>query len=131
MEKLIKKIIELPKRTVYQVKHIYWIRKVAKEHLKKVPFRFWIHDLDKIFLLRDKSVHSNKANHHLKFLLKNEHKRTETNILEMICDWESARFFKSDKPYSAVDYFEILKKKYDIPLEFQNIIQNYLKENNF
>ena len=63
-----------------------------------------LHDLDKMFmyLFYDKKVasklHREQNAHHA-----NEIEKTELDYMEMVLDWESARYTKPDKPLNAFD----------------------------
>ena len=62
------------------------------------------HDLDKMFLLlfydKDvvKKVHRDTSSHH-----DNDLEKTKLDYMEMVLDWESARYTKPDKPLNAYD----------------------------
>ena len=62
------------------------------------------HDMDKMFLLlfyEKKNItkfHSNMAPHH-----DNDIPKKEIDYIEMVLDWESARYTKEDKPLNAYD----------------------------
>lgn len=64
--------------------------------------RLKYHDLDKMYLLLfyDKkdieNFHRSISSHH-----DNELKKTELDYIEMVLDWESARYTKEDKPLNA------------------------------
>lgn len=69
----------------------------------------WMHDIDKmiIYLFRDK-----QETQKIHRLLNRHHNRNETDkeiLVEMLLDWESARFTKPDKPINAYD---TMKKYY-------------------
>lgn len=69
----------------------------------------WMHDIDKmiIYLFRDK-----KDTQQIHRVLNRHHNRNETDkevLVEMLLDWESARFTKPDKPLNAYD---TMKKYY-------------------
>lgn len=69
----------------------------------------WMHDIDKliIYLFRDK-----QETQQIHRLLNRHHNRNETDkeiLVEMLLDWESARFTKPDKPLNAYD---TMKKYY-------------------
>ena len=74
------------------------------------------HDLDKMFLLLlfdkkvSKDVHRNISSHH-----DNDIPKTDLDYVEMILDWESARYTKDDKPLNAYDtlvnYYPHLEKE--------------------
>ena len=63
-----------------------------------------LHDLDKLFtyLFYDKKVasklHREQNPHHA-----NDVEKTELDYIEMVLDWESARYTKPDKPLNAYD----------------------------
>ena len=71
-----------------------------KELLEQVRY----HDLDKMYLYMfyDKDVvskfHRKNSNHHF-----NEKDKTNLDYIEMVLDWESARYTKPDKPLNAYD----------------------------
>lgn len=62
------------------------------------------HDLDKMFLLlfydKDtvKKLHRSTSSHH-----DNDIPKTNIDYMEMVLDWESARYTKPDKPLNAYD----------------------------
>ena len=63
-----------------------------------------VHDLDKMFMYlfynkKDASnIHRDKTPHH-----ENDLEKTELDYIEMVLDWESARYTKPDKPLNAYD----------------------------
>ena len=100
------------------------------------------HDMDKMYLLlfyEKKNInkfHRNMSTHH-----DNEIPKTKLDYIEMVLDWESARYTKDDKPLNAYDtmnkYYPHLKEhilpileKMDIAystLDKDNIIVEYVK----
>jgi len=91
----------------YTYKHrkivIYLAKKYFKNNkdlLKKVE----LHDLDKLFmyLFYEKEsasdIHRDMISHH-----QNSIPKTELDYMEMVLDWESARYTKPDKPLNAYD----------------------------
>lgn len=66
--------------------------------------RLEIHDLDKMYLLlfyekkAIEPVHRALAPHH-----DNDLEKTELDYIEMVLDWESAKYTKPDKPFNAYD----------------------------
>ena len=91
----------------YTYKHrkivIYLAKKYFKKNkdlLKKVE----LHDLDKLFmyLFYEKEsasdIHRDMISHH-----QNSIPKTELDYMEMVLDWESARYTKPDKPLNAYD----------------------------
>ena len=76
---------------------------VAEEHSINAESLYRYHDLDKVinylFLSKQEAheMHVTMQEHHNR--KSNEHKA----LLEMVLDWESARFTKPDKPLNAYD----------------------------
>lgn len=74
------------------------------------------HDMDKMLLMlfynkKDiKKFHNKMASHH-----DNEREKTKLDYIEMVLDWESARYTKEDKPLNAYDtliqYYPHLEKE--------------------
>ena len=97
-------------KLLYTYKHrkllAFLAQKYDKDN-KELLERLKIHDLDKMFLLLfyDKKViepvHRALATHH-----DNELEKSELDYIEMVLDWESARYTKPDKPLSARDFYE-------------------------
>ena len=85
------------RKVVMFLANLYFNNKDLIEQLKK-------HDMDKMYLLlfyEKKPIsnfHSSISNHH-----DNEIPKTELDYMEMILDWESARYTKDDKPLNAYD----------------------------
>ena len=94
-------------KLLYTYKHrkllAFLAQKYDKDN-KELLERLKIHDLDKMFLLLfyDKKViepvHRALATHH-----DNELEKSELDYIEMVLDWESARYTKPDKPFNAYD----------------------------
>lgn len=90
----------------YTYKHrkivIYLAEKYIKEEM--VLNQIKKHDIDKLFLYmfygkKDISkIHRTLSNHH-----DNEKEKTYIDYVEMVLDWESARYTKPDKPLNAYD----------------------------
>ena len=76
---------------------------VEKKIFGKNSFRAYFHDLDKVFLypLLGKElttkIHRSFARHHAK------NAKSLKDMQMMICDWESARYTKPDKPLDAYE----------------------------
>lgn len=71
-----------------------------KELLKQVE----LHDLDKLFLylfFNKKDV--SKLHRDLNYHHDNELEKSKLDYIEMVLDWESARYTKDDKPLNAYD----------------------------
>ena len=74
--------------------------KENKEILEQIKY----HDLDKLFmyLFYDKKtvskIHRNLCSHH-----DNDLEKSYLDYVEMVLDWESARYTKPDKPFNAYD----------------------------
>lgn len=91
----------------YTVRHRKAFRIVEKKLLGHNTFRGYVHDLDKVFLLiflPKKTVHKLHqayVRHHVNML-----KKTHSDYVEMVIDWECARFTKPDKPLTACETLE-------------------------
>ena len=98
-------------RNIEHIEYTYKHRKIViylaekyfsknQELLKQIQ----LHDLDKLFmyLFYDKkhcsSIHRQLISHH-----DNELEKTKLDYIEMVLDWESARYTKPDKPLNAYD----------------------------
>ena len=93
-------------KLVYTFKHRKILNFLAKKYFDdpKVLERLKHHDMDKMYLLlfyekKDiESYHRSMSSHH-----DNDIKKTELDYIEMVLDWESARYTKDDKPFNAYD----------------------------
>ena len=91
---------------IYTYKHRKIVEFMAKKYFnnKELIKQIKQHDLDKMYLLlfynkKDiKSFHTKLSTHH-----DNELKKTKLDYMEMVLDWESARYTKEDKPLNAYD----------------------------
>lgn len=88
-------------RIKYTIRHRKSFRKTEKELLGYNTVRSLFHDLDKIFLyvcFNHETVH----NFHRKYSRHHELKaKTHNDFIQMVIDWECARFTKPDKPLNA------------------------------
>ncbi len=88
----------------YTEEHRKAFRKIEKEVLGRNTWRCLVHDLDKMILYniwphsKVKNFHRRTARHH-----DNNIKKKESDYIEMIIDWECARYTKPDKPLNAYD----------------------------
>ena len=88
----------------YTKEHRRAFKKVEKELLGKNTWRAYVHDLDKVILYnflpfqKVKNFHRRTARHH-----DNKIKKSKNDYIEMIIDWECARFTKPDKQLNAYD----------------------------
>ena len=90
----------------YTYKHrkivIYLAEKYIKEEMELNQIKK--HDIDKLFMYMfyDKKdiskIHRTLSNHH-----DNEKEKKYIDYVEMVLDWESARYTKPDKPLNAYD----------------------------
>ena len=77
---------------------------MEKQLLGHNTWRSLVHDLDKVILYnflpfeKVKNFHRKTARHH-----KNNLKKNRNDYIDMIIDWECARFTKPDKPLNAYD----------------------------
>mgnify|MGYP006995768147 CR=1 FL=1 len=107
----------------YTKAHRKSYKSVEKQLLGHNTWRSLVHDLDKVILYnflpfeKVKSFHRKTARHH-----KNNLKKNRNDYIDMIIDWECARFTKPDKPLNAYD---TLYKFYP---EFEEQILPILKE---
>ena len=94
-------------KLLYTFKHKKILTYLAKKYDKKnkeLLERLKTHDLDKLFMLlfyekKDiEPVHRALSTHH-----DNELEKSELDYIEMVLDWESARYTKPDKPLNAYD----------------------------
>ena len=110
----------------YTQEHRKAFKKIEKEVLGHNTWRSIVHDLDKVILYniwshkKVKNFHRSTARHHVE----NKIKKTRNDYIEMIIDWEWARYTKPDKPLNAYD---TLYKFYP---ELENIILPMLIELN-
>lgn len=91
----------------YTYKHrkivIYLANKYYKDN-KELLNKVKLHDLDNLFmyLFYDKedasNIHRDLMSHH-----QNKIKKDKLDYMEMVLDWESARYTKPDKPLNAYD----------------------------
>lgn len=110
---------------LYTLKHRKAFLKVEKMLLGHNTIRGHLHDLDKVilklFLSKDavKRIHRNYSRHHSK----NAH--TKQDYIQMVIDWECARYTKPDKPLNAREtlykYYSELKPKIIPILEELNL----------
>ena len=90
----------------YTYKHRKIMLYLAKKHFNdtKVIERIKKHDLDKMYLMlfynksEIKKFHRTYSTHH-----DNDIPKEELDYIEMVLDWESARYTKDDKPLNAYD----------------------------
>ena len=98
------KYIKINKERVkYSLKHRKAFRSIEKQLLGHNTFRSLFHDLDKVILYNFfdyKQVHNFHRNHMRHHSVK---ARTHNDFIQMVIDWECARFTKPDKPLNARD----------------------------
>lgn len=93
---------------IYTFKHrkivMFLANKYVKNSREKILKQIELHDLDKLFMYmfynkKDVSkIHRMYSVHH-----DNELPKTYEDYVEMVLDWESARYTKPDKPLNAYD----------------------------
>ncbi|WP_297419760.1 hypothetical protein [Clostridium sp.] len=97
MIKNVKKNIE------YTWEHKKAFLKVEKQLLGKNTLRGYLHDVDKLFMYiflskkQTHKIHRNISRHH------DIKAKTREDYIQMIIDWECARYTKPDKPLNAYD----------------------------
>ena len=85
------------RKILYYLAEKYYNNPELLERLKS-------HDMDKLFMLlfyekKDiEKVHRSLASHH-----DNDIPKDKLDYIEMVLDWESARYTKEDKPFNAYD----------------------------
>lgn len=87
----------------YTLKHRKAFRMVEKKLLGHNTIRGYLHDLDKVFLymiMNYKKAHKFHRKHSRHHTIK---ARSHADYVQMVIDWECARFTKSDKPLNARD----------------------------
>lgn len=93
-------------KILYTYKHrkiVYYLGKKYSNN-KALLKQLEDHDLDKMFMLlfydKDivKEVHRKTSRHH-----DNDLEKSKLDYMEMVLDWESARYSKPDKPLNAYD----------------------------
>lgn len=102
-------------RIIYTLKHRKAFRQVEKQLLGYNTVRSLFHDLDKVILycfFDYKIVH----NFHRKYMKHHAAKaHSHSDYVQMVIDWECARYTKSDKPLNARQtlgkYYPELKEK--------------------
>ena len=115
----------------YTYKHRKIVMYLANKYVKEeaVLKQIQNHDIDKLFMYlfynkKDVSaLHRKLSSHH-----ENEVEKNKADYIEMVLDWESARYTKPDKPLNAYDtlykyYPEMEKEILPILKEF-NIDKN-------
>lgn len=88
------------------IKHRKKVADLYKYYFGKVPMRAKLHDLDKLLMLyigvspiKASKIHRKVVKHH-RFINK-PNKMKWNDKVEIILDWESARYTKPDKPLTA------------------------------
>ena len=110
----------------YTKEHRKAFKKIEKEILGHNTWRSIVHDLDKVILYnmwphkKVKNFHRNNARHHIESKVN----KNRGDYIEMIIDWECARYTKPDKPLNAYDTL------YKIYPELESTILPILKEFN-
>ncbi len=103
---------------VYTYKHRKIMSFLAKKYFnsEELMERLKDHDMDKMFLLLfydKKSI--NKFHRSMSLHHDNDLPKSELDYMEMVLDWESARYTKDDKPLNAFDtmkeYYPHLKEQ--------------------
>lgn len=92
---------------LYTIKHKRAFLEVEKRLLGRNTLRGWIHDVDKLIMMLVlpgkvvSRIHRKYAGHH-----DNGKAKTREDYIEMVIDWECARYTKPDKPLNAVQTME-------------------------
>ncbi|SRR5574344_1872136 len=89
---------------IHQQIIVFLAKKYIKENKEEICEKLKYHDLDKLFmyLFYDKKdvsrIHRSLSKHH-----DNSIEKEYSDYVEMVLDWESARYTKPDKPLNAYD----------------------------
>ena len=108
----------------YTKEHRKAFKKIEKQVLGHNTWRSLVHDIDKVILYnfwehkKVKEFHRKTARHHVE----NDIKKKRADYIEMIIDWECARYSKPDKPLNAYDTL------YNLYSDLEEIILPILKE---
>ena len=91
----------------YTYKHrkivIYLAKKYFKDN-KELLEKVELHDLDKLFMyLFYEKESASDIHRDMNFHHQNKLPKSELDYMEMVLDWESARYTKPDKPLNAYD----------------------------
>ena len=92
----------------YTLDHRKAFRMVEKKLLGHNTLRGYLHDFDKVFLYlvmdtkRASKLHRSYSRHHAK------NAKTHADYVQMVIDWECARFTKPDKPMNARETLDVL-----------------------
>jgi hypothetical protein len=89
---------------IYTLRHKYYFLVVEKKLTGKISWLGLTHDLDKLLmyiffpisLKKISKIHRLNSYHHINSKIK-----SEKNYIQMVIDWECARFSKKDKPLNA------------------------------
>jgi len=110
-------IIKRIKYIINTIKHKKAFFMVEKQLLGGNTLSGYLHDIDKLFLYllplkinTIRKIHRKYSKHHVESIRKK-------NYVEMVIDWECARFTKPDKP---LDAYDTLMKFY--PQEKENVL---------
>ena len=108
---------EFCNRESYTWKHKKAFLQVEKKALGHNTLRGYMHDNDKLFFLyflamllnKDSKWVHNIHRKHNRHHIENSQVKTHNDYIEMIIDWECARYTKPDKPLNA---YNTMKKYY-------------------
>lgn len=115
----------------YTLKHKVAFLKIEKKLLGRNTLRGIFHDMDKVFMyiftnkspLEVQKIHRSKSRHHVNNLSK-----TKADYIQMVIDWECARYTKPDKPlnayHSLYKFYPELEGKILPILKELNLIKN-------
>lgn len=100
------------KKFKYTWEHKKAFLKIEKELTGKNTLAGYLHDVDKLIMIiltplslkKIHEIHRKYTKHHV-----NNRPKTKNNLIQMIIDWECARYTKPDKPLNA---YETMKKFY-------------------
>jgi len=113
---------------LYTLRHRKAFLKIEKQLLGRNTWRGRLHDIDKLFLywIPFLSIEQVHLIHRRINLHHNEKSTLEADLLEMIIDWECARYTKPDKPLNA---YQTMRKLYpEMEERIVPLLRKYLPE---
>lgn len=113
------------KKLKYTLRHKIAFLRVERQLLGYNTIRGLLHDMDKVIMycfLPTETAH----NFHVKHSRHHDKAHTHDDYVQMVIDWECARFTKPDKPLNAVQtlekFYPELKEKINPVLKELNLI---------
>lgn len=109
----------------YTWRHKKALLDIEKKLLGHNTLRGYLHDVDKLIMY---CIMPTELAHNIHVLISRHHDQahTKSDFIQMVIDWECARFTKPDKPLNAADtmrkYYPYLKSEIEPILKELNLI---------